>query len=311
MKNFYKMLHLDSADASLADIQKQCQTIKQNGELPLEHIKKIYAVLSNPEQRTRYNTALRQAEPDFFQAAQPISTTQPEPTNTSTENFYRLLQLNSADVDERTIRKHLQTALSRNQISLETAQQIRDTLLNMGKRSVYNQTLRQSEPDFFRAPQTIAINDDDTEAQYRPQKSPKPTAEKGQWIVDNQARNIFLGLFALALISWLLPWIKVLDLTFAGYKLSLLNPIFLMWCAFLVVRANLKNEALKYTQLLLPLGLMVGNHIRFVIRIKSKFSNEFLTLSQFSYGYGFYLQIAAIVGICAYLFICYQKNQHN
>lgn len=311
MHNFYKMLHLDSADAPIGEIQKQCKAIAQSGELPLEHVKKIYSVLSNPEKRAKYNAALRQAEPDFFR--------QPEPSQPSmpTENLYRLLNLNSANVDERTIKKHLQQALSRNEISLEIAQQIRDTLLNIGKRSVYNQTLRQSDPDFFRSPQTISIDDEETEAQYRPtsRKSQKiqsdessRTAEKGKFIVDNQARNIFVSLFALALIAVLLPWVNVLNITLVGYQLTWLNPILFAWCAFLVIKANMKDEELEYTKLLIPLVIIVGNYIRFVMKINAKFDQTLLAISKFSYGYGFYLQIAAIVAIFAYLFVCYQKN---
>lgn len=322
MHNFYKMLHLDSADVPIGEIQKQCKAIAQSGELPLEHVKKIYSVLSNPEKRAKYNAALRQAEPDFFRQPEPL---EPVPAAIPTQNFYRLLNLKSADVDERTIQNHFKAAVSRGEIPLETVQQIRDTLFNMGKRSVYNQALRQSDPDFFRTPQTISIDDEETdsiddeetEAQYRPtsRKSqkvqsdePSRTAEKGKFIVDNQARNIFVSLFAVALIAVLLPWIKVLDITFAGYQLTWLNPILFAWCAFLVLKANMQDEELEYTKLLIPLAIIVGNYIRFVMRINTKFDQAFLAASNFSYGYGFYLQIVVIVAIFAYLFVCYQKN---
>lgn len=319
MHNFYKMLHLDSADAPIGEIQKQCKAIAQSGELPLEHVKKIYAVLSDNEKRAKYNVTLRQAEPDFFQQPKPL---EPTPSAIPTQNFYRLLNLTSANVDERTIQKHLQKAVSSGEISLEIGQQIRDTLLNIGKRSVYNQTLRQSDPDFFRPPARMSIDDEDSKA-YDAQESKRIQAEsaeseeetqsagKGKFILDNQVRNILFSLFLLGAVAVFLPWMNAMGVSFAGYKVTWLNPILFAWCAFKVWTAHAKEGELDYLSLLVPLVIVSSNHIRFVMSINKKLNEEFLIESHFSYGIGFYLQVMVIVAICAYLFICYMKNKER
>ncbi len=319
MHNFYKMLHLDSADAPIGEIQKQCKAIAQSGELPLEHVKKIYSVLSNPEKRAKYNAALRQAEPDFFRQPESL---EPAPAAIPTQNFYRLLNLKSADVDERTIQNHFKAAVSRGEIPLETAQQMRDTLFNMGKRSVYNQALRQSDPDFFRPPERMSIDDDteepDTQASQSTSSQTKTSRIKiksatssNKLLLDQQNKNILLGLFLLGAVAVLFPWINVLGVGMAGYKLTWLNPVLLLLCAWTIWQAHSKDKEVEYTKLVFPLIIIIANHVRFVLSVNKKFSNEFLAATKFSYGIGFYFQIVIIVSICAYLLMNYFKNQQD
>ena len=323
MHNFYKMLRLDSADAPISDIQKQCKTLAQSGELPLEHIKKIYAVLSDNEKRAKYNVALRQAEPDFFQQPEPL---EPDPPAIPTQNFYRLLNLTSVDVDARTIQKHLQKVVSSGEISLEIGQQIRDTLLNADKRSVYDQALRQSDPDFFRPSENVE-NDDVEEYAEESDKSIKakimkaklnpefkPMREAGLSL-GSLDRNIFLGLFILGIVAMFLPWIQASELSLLGYEVTITIPFLFAWCAFLVIKAHMDEEELEYSKLLTAVSLIAGSQIYFIIRLfKRKVQSkshmyQILNSSDFTYGVGFYLNIAVVVAICIYLMIYYMKKR--
>ena len=75
MKNFYRLLNLDSPDATLPEIQQALRTAAQQGTLPMAALRKIRDVLYHAETRRAYNAKLREIEPDFFAAApkQPAS----------------------------------------------------------------------------------------------------------------------------------------------------------------------------------------------------------------------------------------------
>ena len=83
MKNFYRLLNLDSPDATLPEIQQALRTAAQQGTLPMAALRKIRDVLYHAETRRAYNAKLREIEPDFFAAApkQPASQKQPAPKN--------------------------------------------------------------------------------------------------------------------------------------------------------------------------------------------------------------------------------------
>ena len=92
MKNFYRLLNLDSPDATLPEIQQALRTAAQQGRLPMAALRKIRDVLYHAETRRAYNAKLREIEPDFFVAApkQPASQKQPAPKNS------RLIELSGA-----------------------------------------------------------------------------------------------------------------------------------------------------------------------------------------------------------------------
>ena len=83
MKNFYRLLNLDSPDATLPEIQQALRTAAQQGTLPMAALRKIRDVLYHAETRRAYNAKLREIEPDFFAAApkQPAPQKQPAPKN--------------------------------------------------------------------------------------------------------------------------------------------------------------------------------------------------------------------------------------
>ena len=83
MKNFYRLLNLDSPDATLPEIQQALRTTAQQGTLPMAALRKIRDVLYHAETRRAYNAKLREIEPDFFAAApkQPASQKQPASKN--------------------------------------------------------------------------------------------------------------------------------------------------------------------------------------------------------------------------------------
>ena len=90
MKNFYRLLNLDSPDATPPEIQQALRTAAQQGTLPMAVLRKIRDVLYHAETRRAYNAKLREIEPDFFAAApqkqpalqkQPASQKQPTPKN--------------------------------------------------------------------------------------------------------------------------------------------------------------------------------------------------------------------------------------
>ena len=83
MKNFYRLLNLDSPDATLPEIQQALRNAAQQGTLPMAALRKIRDVLYHAETRRAYNAKLREIEPDFFAAApkQPASQKQPTPKN--------------------------------------------------------------------------------------------------------------------------------------------------------------------------------------------------------------------------------------
>ena len=83
MKNFYRLLNLDSPDATLPEIQQALRTAAQQGTLPMAALRKIRDVLYHAETRRAYNAKLREIEPDFFAAApkQPASQKQPASKN--------------------------------------------------------------------------------------------------------------------------------------------------------------------------------------------------------------------------------------
>lgn len=323
MHNFYKMLHLNSADAPISEIQKQCKAIAQSGELPIEHVKKIYAVLSDSEKRAQYNVALRQSDPDFFKPSEPLESSTP---NIPIQNFYFMLNLTSADVDERTIQKHLQKAVSSGEISLEIGQQIRDTLLNADKRSVYDQALRQSDPDFFRPPENVE-NDDVEEYAEESDKSIKAKIMKAKLNPEFKSmrddgsalgsldRNIFLSLFILGIVAMFLPWIQASELSLLGYKVNIISPFVFAWCAFLVIKTHMDEEELEYSKLLLAIFIIGSAQIHFVMRIlkhkvkKTSPVYQIVKSGDFTYGVGFYLSMAVIVAICVYLLIYYMKKR--
>ncbi len=66
MKNFYRLLNLDSPDATLPEIQQALRTAAQQGTLPMAALRKIRDVLYHAETRRAYNAKLREIEPDFF-----------------------------------------------------------------------------------------------------------------------------------------------------------------------------------------------------------------------------------------------------
>ena len=69
MKNFYRLLNLDSPDATLPEIQQALRIAAQQGTLPMAALRKIRDVLYHAETRRAYNAKLREIEPDFFAAA--------------------------------------------------------------------------------------------------------------------------------------------------------------------------------------------------------------------------------------------------
>lgn len=79
MKNFYRLLNLDSPDATLPEIQQALRNAAQQGTLPIAALRKIRDVLYHAETRRAYNAKLREIEPDFFAAApkQPAPQKQP------------------------------------------------------------------------------------------------------------------------------------------------------------------------------------------------------------------------------------------
>ena len=83
MKNFYRLLNLDSPDATLPEIQQALRTAAQQGTLPMAALRKIRDVLYHAETRRAYNAKLREIEPDFFAAApkQHALQKQPAPKN--------------------------------------------------------------------------------------------------------------------------------------------------------------------------------------------------------------------------------------
>ena len=83
MKNFYRLLNLDSPDATLPEIQQALRNAAQQGTLPMAALRKIRDVLYHTETRRAYNAKLREIEPDFFAAApkQPASQKQPASKN--------------------------------------------------------------------------------------------------------------------------------------------------------------------------------------------------------------------------------------
>ncbi len=83
MKNFYRLLNLDSPDATLPEIQQALRTAAQQGTLPMAALRKIRDVLYHAETRRAYNAKLREIEPDFFAAApkQPVPQKQPASKN--------------------------------------------------------------------------------------------------------------------------------------------------------------------------------------------------------------------------------------
>ena len=83
MKNFYRLLNLDSPDATLPEIQQALRTAAQQGTLPMAALRKIRDVLYHAETRRAYNAKLREIEPDFFAAApkQPAPQKQPASKN--------------------------------------------------------------------------------------------------------------------------------------------------------------------------------------------------------------------------------------
>ena len=89
MKNFYRLLNLDSPDATLPEIQQALRNAAQQGTLPMAALRKIRDVLYHAETRRAYNAKLREIEPDFFAAApkqpapqkQPALQKQPAPKN--------------------------------------------------------------------------------------------------------------------------------------------------------------------------------------------------------------------------------------
>ena len=92
MKNFYRLLNLDSPDATLPEIQQALRTAAQQGTLPMAALRKIRDVLYHAETRRAYNAKLREIEPDFFAAApkQPASQKQPASKNS------KLIELSGA-----------------------------------------------------------------------------------------------------------------------------------------------------------------------------------------------------------------------
>ena len=83
MKNFYRLLNLDSPDATLPEIQQALRNAAQQGTLPMAGLRKIRDVLYHAETRRAYNAKLREIEPDFFAAApkQPAPQKQPASKN--------------------------------------------------------------------------------------------------------------------------------------------------------------------------------------------------------------------------------------
>ena len=83
MKNFYRLLNLDSPDATLPEIQHALRNAAQQGTLPMAALRKIRDVLYHAETRRAYNAKLREIEPDFFAAApkQPAPQKQPASKN--------------------------------------------------------------------------------------------------------------------------------------------------------------------------------------------------------------------------------------
>ena len=98
MKNFYRLLNLDSPDATLPEIQQALRTAAQQGTLPMAALRKIRDVLYHAETRRAYNAKLREIEPDFFAAApkQPALQKQPAPQKQPASKNSRLIELSGA-----------------------------------------------------------------------------------------------------------------------------------------------------------------------------------------------------------------------
>ena len=99
MKNFYRLLNLDSPDATPPEIQQALRTAAQQGTLPMAALRKIRDVLYHAETRRAYNAKLREIEPDFFAAApqkQPALQKQPAPQKQPTPKNRMLIELSSA-----------------------------------------------------------------------------------------------------------------------------------------------------------------------------------------------------------------------
>lgn len=81
MKNFYRLLNLDSPDATLPEIQKALRNAAQQGTLPMAALRKIRDVLYHAETRRAYNAKLREIEPDFFAATPKQTAPQKQPAS--------------------------------------------------------------------------------------------------------------------------------------------------------------------------------------------------------------------------------------
>ena len=98
MKNFYRLLNLDSPDATLPEIQQALRTAAQQGALPMAALRKIRDVLYHAETRRAYNAKLREIEPDFFAAApkQPAPQKQPALQKQPASKNSKLIELSGA-----------------------------------------------------------------------------------------------------------------------------------------------------------------------------------------------------------------------
>ena len=92
MKNFYRLLNLDSPDATLPEIQQALRNAAQQGTLPMAALRKIRDVLYHAETRRAYNAKLREIEPDFFAAAPK----QPAPQKHPASKNSMLIELSGA-----------------------------------------------------------------------------------------------------------------------------------------------------------------------------------------------------------------------
>ena len=98
MKNFYRLLNLDSPDATLPEIQQALRNAAQQGTLPMAALRKIRDVLYHAETRRAYNAKLREIEPDFFAAApkQPAPQKQPALQKQPASKNSKLIELSGA-----------------------------------------------------------------------------------------------------------------------------------------------------------------------------------------------------------------------
>ena len=98
MKNFYRLLNLDSPDATLPEIQQALRNAAQQGTLPMAALRKIRDVLYHAETRRAYNAKLREIEPDFFAAApkQPAPQKQPALQKQPASQNSKLIELSGA-----------------------------------------------------------------------------------------------------------------------------------------------------------------------------------------------------------------------